>query len=397
MKLSNWLANNIISKTPSTKEIGDFVATGKVQKIIEANSTGTSPSADVDDGPTTWFTKNSDYKNKNKELATTMGMEVVNYLLGSTEPTAGVKNDNTPSYYSSGIPGKSTPAGGKDYKSSKAYSLWKKRIKDIASMVGWEFIDFLDRKDIPSKTPSNDKIKEPIKPSKNPLTEAVKNKHAFKAIFLAGGPGSGKSTVINALFGIPPKNKIQSGLTQAGLKIVNSDSAYEYLKSKHSIPPSENDMSDEERSKAGKLMAKSVKIAKKQLSNYLDGKLGIIIDGTGASSNALGKKKKRIEDLGYDCYMIFVSTSLETAMERNQKRKERTLLDKVVERSWQAVMDNLKTYKSMFSGNFSEVSTEGEAGNKLPSGVTASVNKFLRKSPKNKIAVKYLKQARELL
>ena len=156
-------------------------------------------------------------------------------------------------------------------------------------------------------------------------------------------------------------------------------------------------MSDEERSQAGKLMAKSVKIAKKQLSNYLDGKLGIIIDGTGASSNALGKKKKRIEDLGYDCYMIFVSTSLETAMERNQKRKERTLLDKVVERSWQAVMDNLKTYKSMFSSNFSEVSTEGEAGKNLPPGVISSVNKFLRKPPKNKIAIKYLKHAKELL
>jgi len=394
VKLGNWLANNILE---SNADIEEFIVSGNVQNILEASSTSKFAKGDADDGPTTWFTKNSKYKNKNAKLAKSMGMKVVNYLLGSGEPNAGRKNDNNPSYYPSGVPGETTSAGGKDYKNNKAFSLWRKHIKDIALVVGYEFLDFLDKKEIPSKTPSNDKIKEPVKPSINPLTEAVKNEHAFKAIFLAGGPGSGKSTVINSLFGIPPKGKIQSGLTQAGLKIVNSDSAYEYLKAKHKIPPSENDMSDDERSKSGKLMAKSVKIAKKQLSNYLDSKLGIIIDGTGSSSNALGKKKKRIEDLGYDCYMIFVSTSLETAMERNQKRKERTLLDKVVERSWQAVMDNLKTYKSMFGSNFSEVSTEGQGGNNLPSGVKSSISKFLRKSPKNKLAVKWLKHARELL
>tara|TARA_R110000851_G_scaffold37986_6_gene97788 strand:+ start:6814 stop:7980 length:1167 start_codon:yes stop_codon:yes gene_type:complete len=388
MKLGNWLAHTIIEE-----EIADFVSTGIVTSLLENNFTGGS---EVDDGPTTFYKSKESYKASTKKQTQDMGMQVLDYILGEHPLDSSYTNTNMPTYFQAGLPGEET-ATNKDYKFTKAYSLWKKHINKIALLVGWEFVDFLTKKDIPSKTPSNDKIKEPSKASSNPLTEAVRNEHAFKAIFLAGGPGSGKSTVINALFGIPPKNKIQSGLTKAGLKIVNSDSAYEYLKSKHSIPPSENDMSDEERSQAGKLMAKSVKIAKKQLSNYLDGKLGIIIDGTGASSNALGKKKKRIEDLGYDCYMIFVSTSLETAMERNQKRKERTLLDKVVERSWQAVMDNLKTYKSMFSSNFSEVSTEGEAGKNLPPGVISSVNKFLRKPPKNKIAIKYLKHAKELL
>ena len=73
------------------------------------------------------------------------------------------------------------------------------------------------------------------------------------------------------------------------------------------------------------------------------------------------------------------------------------MLDKVVERSWQAVMDNLKTYKSMFGSNFAEVSTEGKQTNNLPPGVRSSVNKFLSKPPKNKTAVKWLKHARELL
>ena len=268
--------------------------------------------------------------------------------------------------------------------------MWQKRIKDIALTVGYEFLDFLDKDDIPTKSPDGEKIKEP-------LTEAVKNKYAFKAIFLAGGPGSGKSTVIDKLFGIPPRGKIKQNLTRAGLKVVNSDQAYEYLKAKHKIPPRDEDLTKDQQRMQGKLMARSVKIAKKQLSMYLESKIGIIIDGTGASSNVMRKKKQMIEDLGYDTYMIFVSTSLETAMERNRNRPERSLHDKIVEKSWKQVMDNLKTYKSMFGSNFVEVSTEGKQTDSLPSGVQSGISKFLSKSPKNKLAVKWLKHARELL
>tara|TARA_B100000424_G_scaffold271048_1_gene272258 strand:- start:1412 stop:2581 length:1170 start_codon:yes stop_codon:yes gene_type:complete len=389
MKLANWLAKNIMYDHVDVDTVEEFIVSGNVKRILEASATSTSATGDVDDGPTTWYTNNASYKKDNDMMAKKLGMQVVDYLLSNEEPMQGRVNDNIPSYYPAGIPGVTT-ATNKDYKGTQAYKRWSKRIKDIALVIGYEFIDFLDKEEIPSKTPDGEKIKDQ-------LNEAVKNKYAFKAIFLAGGPGSGKSTVINKLFGIPEKSKIQSNLTRAGLKVINSDQAYEYLKAKNKIPPSENDMDDAQRSQAGKLMAKAVKVAKKQLQLYVDSKLGIIIDGTGASSNALGKKKAMIEELGYDCYMIFVSTSLETALERNRARKERTLLDKVVERSWQSVMDNLKTYKSMFGSNFSEVSTEGKETNNLPNGVRSKINKFLNKQPKNKIAVKWLKHARELL
>ena len=293
MNLGAWLANNILSDKVDNSTIERFIVSGRVQKIIESNMTSIAGFDHVDDGPTTWYTNNASYKKDNEAMANSLGMQVVDFLLSDEEPMAGMKNDNVPSYYPAGIPGITT-ATNKDYKETQAYRLWSKRIKDIALVVGYEFIDFLNKKDIPSKSPTGDKIKEPI-------TEAVQNKYAFKAIFLAGGPGSGKSTVIDKLFGIPPKNKIQSNLTKAGLKVVNSDQAYEYLKAKNKIPPSENDMDDAQRSQAGKLMAKAVKIAKKQLQLYLDSKIGIIIDGTGASSNALGKKKAMIESLGYDC------------------------------------------------------------------------------------------------
>ena len=388
MKLADWLANNILSE--DVVNIEEFISSGRVEKALKESHGNTSSKASPDDGPTTWFKTNSNYKSKNTKLAKKLGMQVVDYLLGYGEPNAGRINNNVPSYYPSGRPGSETPTSGKDYKSSKAYGLWKSRIKDIALIVGYEFIDFLDKKEIPSKTPDGEKIKEP-------LTEAVRNKYAFKAIFLAGGPGSGKSTVVDKLFGIPPKGKIKSNLTRAGLKVVNSDQAYEYLKAKHKIPPKDSDLTKDQQRTQGKLMARSVKIAKKQLAMYLESKIGIIIDGTGASSNVMKKKKQMIEDLGYDTYMIFVSTSLETAMERNRNRPERSLHDKIVEKSWKQVMDNLRLYKSMFGSNFVEVSTEGKATDSLPSGVQSGINKFLGKAPKNSIAVKWLKHARELL
>ena len=92
-----------------------------------------------------------------------------------------------------------------------------------------------------------------------------------------------------------------------------------------------------------------------------------------------------------------ITTAHTAADAASPARKERTLLDKVVERSWQSVMDNLKTYKSMFGSNFVEVSTEGKETDNLPPGVRSGINKFLSKPPKNKIAVKWLKHARELL
>ena len=250
-------------------------------------------------------------------------------------------------------------------------------------------IKFLSFKDeIPSKSPDGEIIEEP-------LTEGINDKYIFKAIFLAGGPGSGKSTVINKLFNDPSSKQIKS-LTSTGLKVVNLDQAFEYLKKKHKIPADSDAMTDAERSLDGKLMGKSVKIAKKQLENYLDGKLGIIIDGTGASSNALFGKKKSIEALGYDTYMVYVNTTLETALQRNANRPERKLLDKVVERTWQKVHDNFNTFKSGFGSNFVKVEADGNMIEKLPPGTKSAVMSFLNKPVKNKEALKWIKKSKKL-
>jgi len=63
---------------------------------------------------------------------------------------------------------------------------------------------------------------------KDILNEGVYDPGIFKAIFTAGGPGSGKSYAAATLFGMPEKMPFVSA---KGLKSVNSDKYFEtYLK-----------------------------------------------------------------------------------------------------------------------------------------------------------------------
>ena len=372
---------------PSSKEIEAFFASVDVASIIsEASVTAGNQ---VDDGPIGYWANQKSYRGATSSLAEKMGMQVINYLVTDEEffqhntqypdgPTGAV------SYFPSGAT--TEPAGTKWYKDlegSAAFRAYKKHIKRVATTLGFKLIDFLggDQKDLAS--------------GKQDLTESVVNKGAFKAIFLAGGPGSGKSGVVDAIFNTKPSSV--KSLTSTGLKVVNSDQAYEYLKKKHNIPTASEDMTDDERSLDGKIMYKSVQIAKKQLEMYLEGKLGIIIDGTGGSSKQLLQKKKRIEDLGYDTYMIFVHTTLETALARNKARKSRSLLDKVVERTWDKVQKNLEIYRNAFKGNFTFVSTEDTKPGELPKDTKKAVMRFISSPIKNKTAQSWIAKAEKVL
>ena len=63
------------------------------------------------------------------------------------------------------------------------------------------------------------------------LEEGARDPGIFKAIFLAGGPGSGKSYVASQLFGIPEKINV----SKTGLKMVNQDSELEFLLNKYFV------------------------------------------------------------------------------------------------------------------------------------------------------------------
>ena len=166
------------------------------------------------------------------------------------------------------------------------------------------------------------------------LQEGLQDPNIFKAFFLAGGPGSGKSYVV----------RYSTGGT--GLRVVNSDDVFEkYLKDaglSMKMPPEEWDENQKERARAKRVTAARQK-------NYIEGRIGMVIDGTGAKYDKIRQQKADLEALGYDCYMIFVNTSIDVALERNAKR-ERTVPEDVAITSYKAVQGNIGKFSSLFKG-----------------------------------------------
>lgn len=188
------------------------------------------------------------------------------------------------------------------------------------------------------------------------ILEGIYDPGILKAVFMAGGPGSGKSYTAKEIF---QGNAIEGATNQAGtamgLRIINSDPAFEmYLKKAGISPSALASMSDEEfqsvTEPADSPRGKASKMKKAQQGAAEVGRLGMIIDGTGDNLAKIQTKKAAVEALGYDTMMVFVNTTLEMAQERNMKR-ERKLPADLVEEIWTNVQANLEDFKGLFGSN----------------------------------------------
>ena len=170
----------------------------------------------------------------------------------------------------------------------------------------------------------------------NELQEGVYDPNILKAFFLAGGPGSGKSYVVKRTTG---------GL---GMKILNSDDHFERLLKDAGLdskmPPEEKQPRDVARDRAKDLTTF-------QRRNFVRGRLGLIIDGTGKNYDKLAYQARELEGLGYDTHMIFVNTSLDVALQRNKER-DRSVPEPLAVKSWNAVQRNIGKFSNFFKGNF---------------------------------------------
>jgi predicted kinase len=231
------------------------------------------------------------------------------------------------------------------------------------------------------------------------ITEGVDDPGILKCVFMAGGPGSGKSFTAMEIFGID--KKLKSSFSSFGLKSVNSDSAFEAGLKKNGINPKdlariekeEPELWDKITKTPGGIRDRAKQLTKKQKSFYEAGRLGMIIDGTGHEYGKIAKNKKHAEDLGYDTYMVFVNTSLEVAKERNQAR-DRVLPDDLLEKSWNDVQNNLGKFQNLFGGNFRIV--DNTVYKPIAKDVQKAVNTFVRKPIYNKIGQKWIETARAL-
>ena len=177
------------------------------------------------------------------------------------------------------------------------------------------------------------------------IQEGVYDPGIFKAVFLMGGPGSGKSTVVKKL-----------SLNALGLKTVNTDKAFEIGLKKAgqtldlaTVPADIRDP----------IRKHSKRITGKTMDLYLNARLGLVFDTTSADASKIKAYMKRLEILGYESKMIYVSASLDNALKRN-KARARVLPDEVVRNDWERSQKNLSTMKGIFKKDLITITNDDD-------------------------------------
>ena len=212
------------------------------------------------------------------------------------------------------------------------------------------------------------------------LDEGIYDPGIFKAIILAGGPGSGKSHVAKKL-----------GLQSLGLRVVNSDAYFSLLMKKKGLSLKMPADEFEER-EAARMAAKA--LTDKRLSTSIDARLGILVDSTSGDQKKTVKIISKLRIVGYDVKVIFIETSLETAQQRNQNRP-RTLPAEVVEFSWkgaQKVKPVLK--REVGTSNFHEIKNEFDG--KVDTSIAGKLTQWATKVPvKGQLWVSAIKRGQD--
>ena len=167
-----------------------------------------------------------------------------------------------------------------------------------------------------------------------------------KALILAGAPGAGKSSIIRDI------------LSQFNLKVLNVDDFYVQDLIRRGVSLDMKNATPEERSQQAKAMGLSKKQYDAALNTAVDANESIVVDGTGASSTATLNLNKKLKEAGYNTMMLYVYTSLEQSLERNEKRfeksqgKDRSLPPAIVFGTWARVTGNFNIYFNEFGNDF---------------------------------------------
>lgn len=171
-----------------------------------------------------------------------------------------------------------------------------------------------------------------------------------QAIFMAGPAGAGKSFIAKSL----PLSKFQ---------VINIDDTYEELLKASGLGMNQKDFNPDELSQAAKLMGQAQKSTKEKYAKALENLNDIIIDGTGAASKPLLKKKAELEALGYETMMVMIYVSPMTSLERNANR-ERSLMPGIVLRTWRDINSNIETYEQAFGDNLVVINNDPKDADK---------------------------------
>lgn len=202
-------------------------------------------------------------------------------------------------------------------------------------------------------------------------TEGVNDPHIFKAVFMAGAPGAGKTTIAKQLFG------------GTGLRTLNVDQFWQL----YNVKGREGDYEQ------------YWKKYRKQYKGFLHGRIGLIIDGTAKNPQKMALTKKTLERLGYDTCMVFVNTTLDVSLERTVRRavepgkdQGRVIDRDFVEKTWQRVQHAVGPLQNIFEPNFYMINNNSSDRSNIEPKVQKAINAWLNAPPSSKAAEEWIAQ-----
>jgi len=202
---------------------------------------------------------------------------------------------------------------------------------------------------------------------KSYLNESINDKGILKACFMSGFPGSGKSYVVS---------RIKSG--QIEPRIVNIDKIVEFLGYlKVSDWPIIQD--------------KVRHCTKKQLVSYINSLLPMWVDGTCSKPSSTMRRDGILKSVGYDTAMIWIDTTLETAIERS-KRREREVSEDVIKKMYER-LQGVKSYYAKEFRHFVEIPNDvDELNDKLILQAYNNMTNYFSSPVKNPIGIRIIRR-----
>ena len=211
------------------------------------------------------------------------------------------------------------------------------------------------------------------------LAEGVYDRNIFKAFFLAGGPGSGKSWVS------------AKTLSAAGMKVINTDAAFEALLKKERMSLDFKGYSEKELIRRDEIRAKAKRMTALSLGAAIEGRLGLILDSTARNVPKIESEQAHMKAIGYDTFMVFVNTTLEVAMARNNER-QRKLPDAIVIQNHKEVQANIGRLQNVFGTNNFVVVDNNKKKEDVNPKVYKAVRKLVNRDPQSKAAKDWVKR-----
>ena len=219
------------------------------------------------------------------------------------------------------------------------------------------------------------------------LSEGRHDPSIFKAVFMAGAPGAGKSFVSDWMSLGP----------QLGYKVINSDVEFtRYMKDAGLTDEKGAVILDPKREYERNVIRTVAKrhTGSKQ-SHAMIGRLGLVIDGTGANASKVQKQKSTLEKLGYETAMVYVSIPLEDSIESDRKRGEegeRSIGPELVTQKFKELDKSIPKLKKSFGKMFFVIdNTVREKTPALIRKVETVIKKWSKQLPKNKAARTWIK------